>query len=233
MAVPQRFLFDTSFDPDEPDPAEDAVPEPVEEPAPEPPPPAYSEAELEAAREEAFAAGAEAGMAEARTAIERDLAAALQVVGLQFAELVEVRRAADAELAGQAAELALAMVRKMLPDLMGRAGGAEIEALVRGCLADVMEEPRIVIRVADGLLDPMRERLTAVAREHGYEGAVVMVAEPALGPGDVKVEWADGGAERLSKHLWAEIEAAVARLRAPAPKRRGTAEPAPALTNAC
>lgn len=213
MANVQRFRFETFVDGDEvarrPREPQDAAPAP---PAEAPPPPTFSAADLAEARREGHAAGLEAGRQEATATIERDAAAALQAIGRQIADLIEARRAADAALAGQAAEVALAIARKMLPALMRQHGAAEIEAVVRGCLADRLEEPRIVIRVADERLDPIKAGMTEIARELGYDGAVVLLADRELGPADVKVEWADGGAERRSNRLWADIEAAVARL---------------------
>lgn len=224
MITAQRFLFETSFDPEDEHlrAVVEAEPEPEPEPEP-PPPPTFSEAELAAARAEARAAGIEEGRREAMESIERQTATTLQAVGGQIMALLESQKEADAALAGQIAELTLTMMRKMVPALMSRAAGGEIEAVIRRCLADLMEEPRVVVRVADALLESVKARVDRIVADTHFQGAVVLIAEPGLKPGDVRVEWADGGAERLSANVWAEIVAAVARLRAPA---TGEAQPA-------
>ena len=88
---------------------------------------------------------------------------------------------------------------------------AEIEAVIRDCLARLRDEVRIVIRVADAVLDAVNERVTALAATAGFEGKIVLIAQEDLQVGDVHVEWADGGAERDSESLWREIDAVVAR----------------------
>ncbi len=81
----------------------------------------------------------------------------------------------------------------------------------------------MVIRIADALLDPLRERLDEVAAKAAFDGKVVLLADEALAPSDVRVEWADGGAERDTGRLWAEIDQVLernlgdSRLGAPAP----------------
>ena len=50
-----------------------------------------------------------------------------------------------------------------------------------------------------------------LSAQSGYEGKIVLIAEEALLPGDARVEWADGGAERDSARLWRQIDEIVAR----------------------
>src|SRR3546814_2275518 len=209
----QLFLFETSFDPEEIDRRSQAArlasePPPVEAEPPPPPEPTFSEEEIAQARAEAFAAGLDAGRGEAMASIEREAAEALRVLSGQVASLVDARKASDTELIDQTAEVALTMVRKMLPELLRRQGLTEVEAVVRECLAGRLEEPRIVIRVCDALLDVVRDRVADIGRSMGYEGAVVLLADPKLGPADVKVEWAGGGAGRLAGRPWAARAAA-------------------------
>lgn len=217
MAKSQRFLFDTSFDLDVPDLEDEATEEAVETPEPEPPP-TFTEEDMAAARAAARAEGEAAGRAEATASVERQAAEAMTVIGDRVGTLLEAQHGQDAELSGQAVEAALAMVRKLFPDLARRKGMAEIEAVIGECLGDLMDEPRIVIRVADPMLDMLKARIGEITGRLGFDGAVVLLAEPSLGPSDVKVEWADGGAERISEKLWAEMEAAAARLRSAKPR---------------
>lgn len=218
----RRYLFETSFDPEEIErraqlarqaaEAARAAAEPPPPPPP-PPPPTFSAEELAAARAEAYASGLEAGRQEAMASIERVVGDALQALAPQAAALVEAQRAVDDELVRDAAEVALAIVRKMLPEYTRKHGLAEIEAMIRECLARMLDEPRLVIRVSDAVLDPVQSRVAEMARSAGHEGAIIVMADPDLGPADAKIEWADGGAERISARIWSDIEAAVARIR--------------------
>lgn len=204
----RKFLFDTSFDP-EVRRAEPRAPEPAPEPE-VPPPPSFSEEELQAAREAAFREGWEQGreqaLAEARGAAEAAGAQALTLLAERLKQALQrldaQREAATVEVLGSA----MAVLRKLFPLLGERHGLAEIEGLVRGCLERLHEEPRVVVRAPDALLDELRRRMDALKLEAAYEGRVVLLADEELGPSDARIEWADGGAERNGRRLWAEIE---------------------------
>jgi flagellar assembly protein FliH len=235
-ATARKFLFETSFDPEDIRRArEEALAEaeraraeaeaqaraeadaalaaarPEPEPEPEPPPPTFSEEELAAARAAAYAEGEQAGHAAAMASIEQHLALAMGEVPRQLADLVDDQRRSDEALAEQTVRIAVTLARKLMPELARRRGLEEIEALLRSCLTDMLDEPRIVVRVSDGLIDAVRDRLQPIADELGYGGALVLLVDPALGPADCRVEWADGGCERIADKLWQDIDAAVAR----------------------
>ena len=76
---------------------------------------------------------------------------------------------------------------------------------------------RVVSFVADPT--PARSFSTApmiesVAGATGFSGRVAVVADPALGQDDARVEWSDGGVERNTAQIWQEIEAAIQRVTA-------------------
>lgn len=207
MTNARKFLFDTSFD------LEVRRPQP-HRPEPEleapPPPPSFSEEELQATRDAAFRAGWEEGSAQAQAEARRSAEAAgtraLALIGdslRQALERLDERREAAMV---QALDGAVAVLRKLFPLLSERHGLGEIEGLVRNCLERLHEEPRVVVRAPDALLDALRLRLDELKLEAAYEGRVVLLADDELGPGDARIEWADGGAERSGRLLWGEIE---------------------------
>ena len=79
-------------------------------------------------------------------------------------------------------------------------------------IAELIDEPRMVIRVADEDLDALSERIDTIAARRGFAGKIVLLAETSVAPGDCRIEWADGGVERDSARLWHDIDLAVARL---------------------
>ncbi|HEY4133656.1 MAG TPA: hypothetical protein VGO34_00445 [Alphaproteobacteria bacterium] len=194
-----KFLFGTSFDPAK-----------VEEDVP--PPPTFSEEEIAAARAEAHAAGRDAGRAEMNAAIERDAATALAAIGAQLTAIngrfEEVRVAAIAS----GVEVVAATVRKMVPELARRNGLAEIEHLVRDTLHDLYDEPRVVIRAHDSVIDLLQHRVDGMAAAAGFMGKIVLFGDEQFAEADCRVEWADGGAERNIGELWRRIDAAIERV---------------------
>jgi flagellar assembly protein FliH len=154
--------------------------------------PAVHEAALADARAKAYRDGVAAAVAEAeaRAAVTFERI----VGGLQ--ELARKLDAIEARLETEAVEVAVAVARKLAPELIAREPLAEIAALARGCFAQLVNAPHVVVRVSDALHGPAREELEQTARMHGFEGRLVVLGEPEIAPGDCRIEWADGGIVR-------------------------------------
>lgn len=213
MAVVTKFLFDTEFGevtlrrslqreaviPDEPPPP------------PPPPPPMFSEQELQLARDQAFEAGKRAGIHEAEAATLRLTATALQslstglmALGRDYVELAGRRER-------NAVRAAMAVARRLLPALVEREGAAELEALFAEQLSHLVEEPRLTVRIHEAILEETRQRLTEMTEGVGFEGRLMVIADPAVAVGDGRIEWADGGMERSQARFWQDVDAAVER----------------------
>ncbi|MCB9958582.1 MAG: hypothetical protein H6843_08280 [Rhodospirillaceae bacterium] len=220
----QKFLFETSFDPEDirrakeaearrkreaERAAAEAAAKTVEPPQPEGP--QFSEDDVEDARAAGYAEGEQAGHQAALAGIEQRLAGMIEQIPGTLGGLIKAQKQSDADLVEHAVGIAVTVGRKLFPELARRRGLAEIEAVVRDCLEEMIDEPRLVIRVSDEMLDIVRARLDTLVAESGFEGAIVCMADPAMGPSDCRVDWADGGAERLSARLWEEVEATIGR----------------------
>ncbi len=213
MAAMRKFMFDTSFD-TEPEPDDALAPAPdecIEAARSEPPPPAISEADLEAARAEGFAAGLVEGEQSVVARMQVETAATLARIADQVGAAAEEMATIGPRAEERATAIGLAVARKLMPQLVRREGLAEVEAMLRDCLKDMFDEPRIVLRVGDALLDAVTERLTPIVSRSGFAGRVIVIAEEGMATGDCRIEWADGGAERSAARIWREIDAAVAR----------------------
>ncbi len=161
--------------------------------------------------EEAFARGREEGLEAARLQSEQLLATETAHLLERLAGLEAMREELSSSMSRQAVELATSLVRKMMPSLCKRGGLAEIEALLVEMLGRVIEEPRVVFRVPDAMLDGMQARIGALAKKAAYAGEIVLIADDKLGSSDCLVEWADGGAERNLDRLWSEVDEILAR----------------------
>lgn len=215
MSSIQKFIFDRSFDDGRSPPRHDEEAdeaEAVEEEAP--PEPTFTqtevEAQLAAARAEAygqgFAEGQEKGRADAETEATEALTDALNRVDADLRTLVEAEIAARAARQENTMRLVLAIVRKILPAYIAEHGQAEVETAVSAFLTELVDEVKLVIRVHEKWLDLMRGRIEDMAARHGFAGNVSVLADPRLGELDIKVDWGDGGAERDPQSMWAEVE---------------------------
>lgn len=195
MAQTEKYLFENSFDVEPPPAPAEEVPEPT----------SYSEEELAAAVGEGFAKGKTDGYESALQGIEQTSAQALSAIAARLeavvAELAEVNERRE----HQSLQAAVTILRKLFPELARRHGLDEIEAAVAACLEHLQDEPRVVVRTADSLVDVLRERIDPLAEACGFEGKIVLLADEALSSSDVRIEWADGGAERDTGRLWDEV----------------------------
>ncbi len=216
--APEKFLFDTSFEQNQ----DDKRKKPVEAP----PEPKYFDEDLAQARTEGMAAGKETGRQEALQSLEQVTAEALTTVGQHMTGLQEAVAAMREQQIRTAVDVAAAMVRKFFPKMAQDRGLQEIEAVVRDAMTRLCDEPRIVIRVCDALLDRVKDRVGPLASNAGFEGKIVFLADDGMASSDVRIEWADGGAERDIGRIWQDIDEAIRRM-ASAPL--GTDENAPAV----
>jgi len=201
-----KFLFDTVFDAarSTAGQAGKAVPAAVSGRL-------YGEVEVAAIRAEAFDAGRAAGIEEANAELAARIASASESIAKNLAALILNQADLERAVTVAASAITLTTLRKLFPAYVQQHGGQEIETLLARCLAELRQEPRIAVRLHDTLLDGLRERLDELSRQADFSGRLVLLADAAVAPGDCLVEWADGGMQRDSKRLWADIEAAVGR----------------------
>ncbi len=107
--------------------------------------------------------------------------------------------------------MAMTVIERLLPKLAKKSAAAEILDLVRGCLATLEREPRVVVRLAEAALTPLSAKLQKLAQSVGYEGKLVLLGEPGLALDEVRVEWADGGAERQRGEALQQIDKLIAK----------------------
>jgi flagellar assembly protein FliH len=215
MANIRKYMFDLDFSPPSAHPKA-AAPEPEPTPAEDeeeaaPPPPTFTEEELLLAREAAWEEGHQHGLQEGLEIAERVLADAMAAVAANLAALKLHQDEIGDTNVRTAVRVAQAVLKRVLPRACEAHAFEEVTRVVEECLGHVLDEPRIIVRVSAPLVDSVRERLEVVAIDHGFEGRVVVQADPRLTASDCRVEWTDGGAERDQARLLAEIDAVVDR----------------------
>ncbi len=211
MNTAQKFLFNRDFDPD-------LVVNGAKGPDGRPldgkrsqarPKPVITDEDLARVRAEGVAEGQATASRDAAQSMELRLTEAFETVGDRLGEVISSTEAAHAAAAREANAIAVAIARRMVPELYRRNAAAEIELTVATVLSQVLETNALTVHTAEALTDPLRERITALAEARGIGERVRIVAAPTLTEGDCRIEWPGGGAERNSAALWAEIEAIV------------------------
>jgi flagellar assembly protein FliH len=183
MAPAKKFLFEADF-------------APPKSPAERPIPPAEHALKLAEAESKGFGDGFKAAEKERVAEAERRTAAAFERIGDALERLARGLAAVEGRLEAESVEVAASVARKLAPELIAREPFAEIVSLATECFKQLVTAPHIVVRVNDKLLETAKERLGDAARTRGFEGRLVVMAEPHIGLGDCRIEWADGGVHR-------------------------------------
>ncbi|TQV71887.1 FliH/SctL family protein [Denitrobaculum tricleocarpae] len=223
MSAGQKFLFNDAFEAPLTTERQAEAQAAASAPPPEPEvvEPEISEADLEQARaegrQEGLALGREEGRTEAFTGIEQTTQTLLLNLTGRVGELLSEQPRMHETVAEEALKAASTILRKLVPSLEKSAALKEIEAVVSECLERAQDEPRLVVRVSEPMLEPVKSRIDALVKAEGFEGKVVFLATDDLGDSDVRVEWADGGAERRTDEIWRDIDEVLGRfLKVPA-----------------
>lgn len=203
MASKAKYLFDMPFD--------GSKPRVERSYAPKAPPPKFSVEEIEAAKLAAYAEGEAAGRDAAYGEHQQNIEQALQAVAGMLGEIAGAEERARVAASREAVELATAIARKLAGRLIARQPQDQIEALVLRCLDDMRDEPRLVVRAAESVVQLLDQRVDQLVAQSGFGGKVVLVPDDTMAPTDCRIDWADGSAERKQSALEQEVDQAVER----------------------
>jgi flagellar assembly protein FliH len=178
---------------------------PEEEQLPPEPEKLYTEEDLEAAREEGQIAGHTAALEDAETAREHYVADALNMISQSLDGLEEKQAQANRETGEVAMRMVYAIVEKVLPEHAKGYVVDSMEALVREVLPLVYDEPTLVVRVHNMVAEDIQTKLDEICQRSNFNGTARVVPDYELQPGDCRVEWEGGGADRVESRLWSEI----------------------------
>jgi len=198
MGAPAKFLFDHDFA--APDVAKERAASAIEV--------AQQIAEAEA---RAYRAGFDAARNEAKAESDRRAALALEEIGISIRAIAGRFSTVEERMETEAVDVALAVARKLCTELFAAEPLTEMMALVSDCFRHLTSTPHIVVRINDALYDAAREQIEQLAKRSGFEGKLVILAEPEIPSGDCKIEWADGGVTLDRGTIEAKINELVGR----------------------
>ncbi len=174
MKATAKYLFDEDFSPGE-----------------KPPTITLVEAERRRADAEslAYRKGFAAGQAQAQSG-------ALAVIADGLERLDKALAGIEARLETEAVEVAVAVAGKLAPELIAREPFAEISALATESFNHLVKAPHVVVHIGAEIYEDAKVKLDEIAAARGFEGRLVVLPDPAMAPGDCRIEWADGGVAR-------------------------------------
>ncbi|HEY0235424.1 MAG TPA: FliH/SctL family protein [Afipia sp.] len=198
MGAPAKFLFDMDF----------AAPAATKERAATSAEIAQRIAEAEA---RAYREGFDAAQREAKAESDRRSALALEEIGIAIRQIASSFGNIENRMETEAVDVAVAVARKLCNELMSTEPLTEVMALVSDCFRHLTSTPHLAVRINDDLYEAAKEQIEALARRSGFEGRLVILAEPDIAVADCKIEWADGGCVLERTAVEAKIDELVGR----------------------
>ena len=197
MTAPAKFLFDMDFS--APDKRERAAT------------PSEIAQKIAAAEARAYRDGYDAALREARVESDRRSALAMEEIGIAMKGIAARYGTIETRMETEAVDVAIAVARKLCSELIAREPLGEITALVSDCFAQLVSTPHLVVRINDSLYETAHERVDRLAKQSGFAGRLVILAEPEVETGDCRIEWADGGVVLERAAIEAKINELVGR----------------------
>jgi flagellar assembly protein FliH len=198
MGAPAKFLFDMDFSAPEKGRERAATPSEIAE-------------QIASAEARAYRDGFDAAMREAKAESDRRAALALEEIGIALRGIATRFSGIETRMETEAVDVAVAVARKLCSELLAGEPLAEVMALVRDCFSHLVSTPHLVVRINDSLYDAARERIERLVKQSGFEGRLVILAEPEIDSGDCRIEWADGGVVLERTAIEAKINELVGR----------------------
>src|SRR3954469_8311053 len=198
MGAPAKFLFDHDFGAPDKVRQKGATAAEIAE-------------QVAAAEARGYRNGFEAAQREAKAESDRRSAQALAEIGSAIQAIAARYAGIEARMETEAVDVAVSVARKLCSELIADEPLTEMMALVSDCFRHLVSTPHLVVRINDQLYDGAKERIEALAKQSGFQGRLVILAEPDVATGDCRIEWADGGVVLERVAIEAKISELVGR----------------------
>jgi flagellar assembly protein FliH len=198
MAAPAKFLFDMDF----------SAPDKSRE---RPATAAEVAQKVATAEARAYRDGYDAAQREAKVESDRRGALALEEIRLAMQGILARFAGVESRMETEAVDVAVAVARKLCSQLISAEPLGEITGLVGDCFSQLVSTPHLVVRINASLYEAAREKIERQAAQSGFQGRLVILAEPEVATGDCSIEWADGGVVLERAAIEAKINELVGR----------------------
>ena len=198
MAAPAKFLFDMDF----------SAPDKTRE---RPATPSEIAQKIASAEARAYRDGYDTAQREAKAESDRRTALALEEIAIGIQGIATRFSGIEIRMETEAVDVAVAVARKLCGELISGEPLVEISRLVSDCFSHLVSTPHLVVRINDSLYEAAHERIERLAKQSGFAGRLVILAEPEIANGDCRIEWADGGVVLERAAIEAKINELVGR----------------------
>jgi len=170
-----------------------------------PPPPVFNEDDMARSRREGFNEGKREGLNEAAASRERQVANLLDKVAQEVGVLFLAEDARMGLYETETVALAKSIFAKLFPALNAREALQETEYMIVQVLEEHRSQPEIRIEVHPDFCADIEAHITTILSKSHSSGKCLVIGHPDLSPGDCRMSWHSGGAERNVSSLSEKI----------------------------
>ncbi len=167
--------------------------------------PRHTDQALETARDGAY----QQGLADGRTQAISETSSQTDQMIARILELVQIANQdlarAQEKSAEQAARLALATVRTLVPVLIAKEPEGELLALFGECVAQLDDAPQLIIHVPASSAEDLKARLDNAAANIVANNEIRVIVDENMDDGDCRIAWATGEVSRSREQLEQQI----------------------------
>ncbi len=197
MSVPQKFMFDNSFD------QREEVIDPLEELK------IKFNQKIETAKKQAFEEGRKIGKQEALDSIENQTKNALEALANCEAQLNNSHEEALKKIEAKSVEFGITAGSKLAAQLSKREPMPLLEDFFKEAFQVIYDVPEVTASLNPSLLEAVVSASEKWKQEAGYKGNLRFIGNETLKPTDVDLCWQDGGIQRSVDELMQAISSAM------------------------
>jgi flagellar biosynthesis/type III secretory pathway protein FliH len=149
--------------------------------------------DIDAAKEQGEIQGYKRGYDSAMTEISAQTHSILAVLSTKVEDILFSIDSVKRQLIADSAIIATVTGRSIGNRLIEKLPQERIEHLVEEIMNDIIDVPRLVVRIPPILLDSTRMAVERISQAHGFAGRIIFMSEPSYGASDITIEWANGG----------------------------------------
>jgi len=137
--------------------------------------------------------GREHGMAQAQASIESESLAALMSIRDTMLVVSQSLNQELARIEADSIRMAATLARLYADALLERDPTPVITDAIRKCATMANNTPTLSVTISTNSPESVHDAISDAATEAGYRGQIVIRTDKALNPGDIRVNWPEGG----------------------------------------
>ena len=150
----------------------------------------------EEALRHAFESGVQAGRRQAEDETSRRTTEALERLAAEVPSLVARTDLSMASVESDALHFFDRLARKLAGSALIDKPLAAVADAAIATFRHLRGVPHLAVRVDPARVEACEALLRGLAREHGFEGRLIVIGDEGLSDGDARLDWADGGLVR-------------------------------------